>query len=115
MKKRFTGLLLGGLVAVGFGCTSPKHNSGSEPTQAQQQETPAVAQQAQQQQAQQQQGQQQQAPAAPTPSAASTLLAVGTEAPDFSAEAHDGTTVKLSALRGQPVVLYFYPKDETPG
>ncbi len=44
-----------------------------------------------------------------------TLLAVGTPAPDFTAEAHDGTTVTLSGLRGQPTVLYFYPKDETPG
>ncbi|ACY14431.1 peroxiredoxin [Haliangium ochraceum] len=43
------------------------------------------------------------------------LLAVGAPAPDFTAPTHDGTSVQLSALRGQPVVLYFYPKDETPG
>lgn len=43
------------------------------------------------------------------------LLAEGTSAPDFTAQAHDGTTVQLSELRGKPVVLYFYPKDETPG
>lgn len=48
-------------------------------------------------------------PAAPTP------LAEGQEAPDFTAPAHDGTTVELAKLRGKPVVLYFYPKDETPG
>jgi thioredoxin-dependent peroxiredoxin len=42
-------------------------------------------------------------------------LAEGTEAPDFTAPAHDGTTVELAKLRGKPVVLYFYPKDETPG
>jgi cytochrome oxidase Cu insertion factor (SCO1/SenC/PrrC family) len=45
----------------------------------------------------------------------SSLLAVGAGAPDFTAEAHDGTTVSMKALEGQPVVLYFYPKDATPG
>ena len=39
----------------------------------------------------------------------------GTKAPDFTLAADDGTKVKLSALRGAPVVLYFYPKDDTPG
>jgi peroxiredoxin Q/BCP len=39
----------------------------------------------------------------------------GTEAPDFELTADDGSTVRLSELRGQPVVLYFYPKDDTPG
>ena len=39
----------------------------------------------------------------------------GSTAPDFTAVAHDGTTVKLSAFKGRPVVLYFYPKDDTPG
>lgn len=43
------------------------------------------------------------------------LLPVGTDAPDFESEAHDGTRVQLKDLRGTPVVLYFYPKDETPG
>jgi len=36
-------------------------------------------------------------------------------APDFSLPATGGQTVTLSALRGAPVVLYFYPKDNTPG
>lgn len=36
-------------------------------------------------------------------------------APDFTLPADDGTQVKLSALRGKPVVLYFYPRDDTPG
>jgi peroxiredoxin Q/BCP len=36
-------------------------------------------------------------------------------APDFSLAADDGRPVKLSDLRGAPVVLYFYPKDDTPG
>jgi peroxiredoxin Q/BCP len=40
---------------------------------------------------------------------------VGQAAPDFTAAAHDGTTVHLAALKGKPVVLYFYPKDETAG
>lgn len=43
------------------------------------------------------------------------LLPVGRAAPDFEAVAHDGQTVRLSALRGRYVVVYFYPRDETPG
>jgi peroxiredoxin Q/BCP len=39
----------------------------------------------------------------------------GHKAPAFSLTADDGSTVRLSALRGRPVVLYFYPKDDTPG
>ncbi len=39
----------------------------------------------------------------------------GDTAPDFTLRADDGKDVHLSALRGQPVVLYFYPKDDTPG
>jgi peroxiredoxin Q/BCP len=42
-------------------------------------------------------------------------LAEGQPAPDFEATAYDGTHVKLSAMRGKLVVVYFYPKDETPG
>ncbi len=41
--------------------------------------------------------------------------AVGRVAPDFTLLADDGTEVHLAALRGRPVVLYFYPKDNTPG
>lgn len=40
---------------------------------------------------------------------------VGQDAPDFTLPADGGGTVRLSALRGRPVVLYFYPKDDTPG
>lgn len=36
-------------------------------------------------------------------------------APKFSLKADDGSTVRLSALRGRTVVLYFYPRDDTPG
>src|SRR5687767_1193937 len=43
------------------------------------------------------------------------LLAVGEPAPDFSAVAHDGKKVELSKLKGKFVVLYWYPKDDTPG
>lgn len=42
-------------------------------------------------------------------------IEAGAKAPDFTLPADDGTKVKLSALRGSPVVLYFYPKDDTPG
>jgi peroxiredoxin Q/BCP len=39
----------------------------------------------------------------------------GKPAPDFALTSDGGDTVKLSDLRGKPVVLYFYPKDDTPG
>jgi peroxiredoxin Q/BCP len=42
-------------------------------------------------------------------------LTVGSKAPDFSVNDQDGNTVKLSGLKGKKVVLYFYPKDMTPG
>jgi peroxiredoxin Q/BCP len=40
---------------------------------------------------------------------------VGDAAPDFNLQNQDGETVKLSDLRGKTVVLYFYPKADTPG
>jgi peroxiredoxin Q/BCP len=39
----------------------------------------------------------------------------GRPAPDFTLTSDSGEAVTLSALRGAPVVLYFYPKDDTPG
>ncbi|MDP9727502.1 thioredoxin-dependent thiol peroxidase [Alicyclobacillus tolerans] len=42
-------------------------------------------------------------------------LKPGMDAPDFSLPNQYGETVHLSELKGQPVVLYFYPKDDTPG
>src|SRR5687768_5929632 len=44
----------------------------------------------------------------------SLLLAAGALAPDFTADTDAGQPVSLSALRGRPVVLYFYPRDDTP-
>jgi thioredoxin-dependent peroxiredoxin len=43
------------------------------------------------------------------------VIQEGKPAPDFELESDTGETVKLSSLRGRPVVLYFYPKDDTPG
>ncbi len=42
-------------------------------------------------------------------------IEAGSKAPDFTLPADSGEKVKLSSLRGKPVVLYFYPKDDTPG
>lgn len=43
------------------------------------------------------------------------MIAEGQPAPDFTLPDQDGKPVALSALRGTPVVLYFYTKDDTPG
>jgi peroxiredoxin Q/BCP len=43
------------------------------------------------------------------------MVEEGTPAPDFELQSDAGETVRLSDLRGRPVVLYFYPKDDTPG
>ena len=43
------------------------------------------------------------------------MLKEGTVAPDFTVKDENGETVRLKDLRGQKVVLYFYPKDDTPG
>jgi thioredoxin-dependent peroxiredoxin len=43
------------------------------------------------------------------------MVEEGKPAPDFTLTSDSGQTVKLSDLRGKPVVLYFYPKDDTPG
>jgi peroxiredoxin Q/BCP len=42
------------------------------------------------------------------------MITEGQAAPDFTLGADDGGDVTLSELRGSPVVLYFYPKDDTP-
>ena len=43
------------------------------------------------------------------------MVAQGSSAPDFTLPDQDGHDVTLSELRGRPVVLYFYPKADTPG
>ncbi|HEY6546452.1 MAG TPA: thioredoxin-dependent thiol peroxidase [Vicinamibacteria bacterium] len=43
------------------------------------------------------------------------MLAEGKKAPDFTLESNAGGTVRLKDLRGKNVVVYFYPKDDTPG
>ncbi len=43
------------------------------------------------------------------------MLKEGDLAPDFTLASDEGEEITLSALRGQKVVLYFYPKDDTPG
>ncbi|MGH8553674.1 MAG: peroxiredoxin, partial [Methylococcales bacterium] len=44
-----------------------------------------------------------------------TMISVGNPVPDFEAASTGGKTVKLRDLRGKNLVLYFYPKDQTPG
>jgi len=55
------------------------------------------------------------AAAAPATTAASAELTVGQPAPDFTTTDQDGKPLHLADLKGHPVVVYFYPKDETPG
>ncbi len=43
------------------------------------------------------------------------MLDVGQQAPDFDVTDHNGNRVRLSELRGRKVVLWFYPKADTPG
>ena len=43
------------------------------------------------------------------------MLSVGAAAPDFTVRAHNDKTINLAALRGRKVILWFYPKADTPG
>jgi peroxiredoxin Q/BCP len=43
------------------------------------------------------------------------MLKVGDPAPEFELQAHDGKPLALSALRGRKVLMWFYPKADTPG
>jgi peroxiredoxin Q/BCP len=52
---------------------------------------------------------------APSPMDSTALLAVGADVPDVSAPAQDGKVVHLRELKGKPLIVYFYPKDDTPG
>src|SRR5437868_15137485 len=54
-------------------------------------------------------------PAAPNATGRIHVIEEGKPAPDFEVKSDEGETVKLSSLRGKPVVLYFYPKDDTAG
>ena len=91
MNRPWTRMLLGSLAALALAsgaCSKKESEPEPQPQQGQAQEQPREH---------------------------STLLAEGAAAPDFSTVAHDGTTVSIKALAGQPVVLFFYPKDATPG
>lgn len=90
--------------AVGLGCKKEQPKSTeAEPAASRQAPEPAD----------QQPPQPKPAEAAETP--ASSMPQVGDAAPAFKTVAHDGTEVSVEALRGEPFVLYFYPRDETPG
>ena len=43
------------------------------------------------------------------------MLEAGAQAPQFTVQDQDGNSVSLSDFKGKTVVLYFYPKDDTPG
>ena len=43
------------------------------------------------------------------------MLKAGDRAPDFTVQDHTGRTVRLSDFRGKEVILWFYPKADTPG
>ena len=43
------------------------------------------------------------------------MIQSGAIAPDFELQTDEGNRLRLSSLRGRPVVLFFYPKDSTPG
>ena len=44
-----------------------------------------------------------------------TVIDAGSQAPGFTAPTNDGSSLSLDGLRGKAVVLYFYPRDDTPG
>jgi len=52
---------------------------------------------------------------ADAPAPAAVPLGAGAAAPDVTFALHTGEKLALSSLRGKPVVVYFYPKDDTPG
>jgi peroxiredoxin len=43
------------------------------------------------------------------------MLRIGDPAPDFTSMTHDGKNLTLASLRGKKVLLWFYPKADTPG
>lgn len=54
-------------------------------------------------------------PAKSSTTASAQPVAVGAPAPDVTLALHDGKKLQLSSLKGNFVLLYFYPKDDTPG
>jgi peroxiredoxin Q/BCP len=44
-----------------------------------------------------------------------TILKVGDTAPEFTVQTHEGKNLSLASLRGKKVLLWFYPKADTPG
>ncbi len=95
-----TAALTLGLALAAQGCAKEQTNGGTSTTDAPQ------------------------ASAAPSASAATTAATpptdgaepmLGKAAPAFSVTASDGTKIDSAAMKGKPIVLYFYPKDETPG
>ena len=89
-------LSLGSLIACG---SSPAPQTASTPTTNATAATPAAA----------------SAATPPAATAAPTDVAVGQTAPDFTTTDQDGKPLHLADLKGHSVVVYFYPKDETPG
>ena len=53
--------------------------------------------------------------AKPVSSTAGSVLSAGSAAPEVTFAVHTGESVSLASLRGKPVIVYFYPKDDTPG
>lgn len=53
--------------------------------------------------------------AKPLPSLSASGLSAGSPAPEVTFAVHTGESVSLNSLRGKPVIVYFYPKDDTPG
>ena len=43
------------------------------------------------------------------------VLNLGDKAPDFNLKSTDGSNISLDSLKGNKTILYFYPKDDTPG
>jgi len=84
-------LFLAGAALGAAGCSDPKSGSG-----AAQSTSPSAA-------------------PADSQAAKADPLKVGDPAPDLTFTLHDGKTVKLSSLAGKQVLVYFYPKDDTPG
>jgi peroxiredoxin Q/BCP len=60
-------------------------------------------------------GESQAAPGVSAAPAPAEPLAAGALAPNVTFKLHTGETLELASLRGKPVVVYFYPKDDTPG